>query len=311
VQVILEAIDGPGAGTLVIARSGQVVTVGRTAWADFSVPADEEMSDVHFELDFGGQACRLRTQGAAVTVVNGEPATEVSLRPGDKVTAGQTIFTVQLPAEMSSQPDRESVGGPDTEASEPEEKTALPGKPPTAVEYSEPVKLSEDAKALLADDSMPAEFFETLVAQQLFSDALLFFACCVPKTDAVRWGCDCVAGLLGDSLRPMDSAALEAAQRWAEDPSEKNRRAAEGAANESGFEGPASWLALAAFWSDGSLAPPDLPEVPPAEGLTAQAVAAGLTMAATQGEPLAAEGRYIQFLEKSRAVAAAVMSGQV
>jgi hypothetical protein len=292
----------------VIVRRGQVATVGRTAWADFSVPADAKMADVHFELDVQGQGCQLRTRGAAITVVNGEPAAEVWLRSGDKVTAGQTTFAVQLPVGPSSPTDQAPVAEVENGLVEPPAENGPVDKPPTAAQYCARIKLGEDAKSLLTADSAPAEFFESLVAEQLFSDALLFLACWLPKTDAVRWGCDCVAGLSDDHSKPTDVAALEAAQLWAEDSSEKNCRSAEAVANNSGFEGPASWLALAAFWSGPSLAPPDLPVVPPAEGLTAQAVAAALTMAATQGDPLGAEGRYTQFLKKGRAVAEKMMS---
>ncbi len=312
-QITLEAIGGPSVGMRVVVRRGHVVTVGRTEWADFSLPADAEMSDVHFELDFGDRGCHLRTQGAALTTVNGKPATEVWLRSDDEVTAGQTTFAVQLPVGTSWRSDQEPTEGAGVESSEPGAETDELEMPRTAAEYCERVKLGEDAKPLLTDDPAPAAFFESLVAAELFSDALLFLACWVPKPDAVRWGCDCVAGLLGDSLTPMESAALEAAQSWAEDPSEENCRAAEAAAERSGFEGPVSWLALGAFWSGRSLAPPDLPEVPPDAGLTAQAVAAALLMAATQGDPGAARGRYVQFLEKGQTVAAEVMStpGQI
>ena len=54
-QVILQAIDGPAAGTRFAMRRGQIARIGRTAWADFSVPADAAMAEVHFALEYDAQ----------------------------------------------------------------------------------------------------------------------------------------------------------------------------------------------------------------------------------------------------------------
>jgi len=84
---------------------------------------------------------------------------------------------------------------------------------------------------------------------------------------------------------------------------EEDRRAAGATAEATEFNGPPSWAALAAFWSGGSLAPPELPEVPPGEALTAQAITGALMMAATHGDPLKAADRYRGFLEEGKKLA--------
>ena len=53
----------------------------------------------------------------------------------------------------------------------------------------------------------------------------------------------------------------------------------ENAANVAGFGTPAGCLALAAFWSGGSLSAPNLPPVPPKDELTGTAVAGAIMLA--------------------------------
>ena len=90
--------------------------------------------------------------------------------------------------------------------------------------------------------------------------------------------------------------ALVAAEKWSKEPTEEHRRNAERAAEQTKYKDPSGWIALAAFWSGGSLAPPDQPEVAPAAHLTAKAITGALMLAATHGDPLLANGRYHEFL---------------
>ena len=296
-QVILEAVEGPASGTRLLVRQGQIVRIGRTAWDDYSLPDDGELAEVHFELEYAAEGCRLKTQGDAVTQVNGEDATEVWLKSGDQVTAGQTTFRVDVPQDATRAPAETSDATAGDAAGEPAEEA----KPPeTAVDFCERIKLSDDAHALLTDESMPAEFLQTLIEEELLPDALKFLACWLPKPDAVRWGCGCVRAVLEDDFNEKDTAAIEAAEAWADEPDEPQRRAAESAAKANDLKGPASWLAQAAFWSGGSLTGPDMTPVPPDEGLTARGVAAALSMAASHGQPGKAKQRYAMFLDQGK-----------
>ena len=95
----------------------------------------------------------------------------------------------------------------------------------------------------------------------------------------------------------MEAKALETAVRWAVNPSEENRRAAEEPAKAAGLEKPAGCAAHGAFWSGGSIAPPKLPPIPPAPYLTAKAVTGGLLMLACKAPPLEIGVTYHRFLE--------------
>lgn len=296
--VILRAVSGPGEGVQFFVRRGQNARIGRTEWADFSVPGDGAMSDVHFAVVCGPRDCRLRAMGPVATLVNGTPVRETELRTGDRVTAGATTFAVQIEgAEVESEP---GVAEP-TVGSEPAAAVASGASSgPTAGAYCRNLELSDDARPLLDPDVPPEQYLDRLVARELFPDALRFMAAWLPKPEAVRWACDCVQRLLGAQLTPGEQRAFDAALGWAAEPSEENRRLAEHAAEANQYNGPASWLALGAFWSDGSLAPPDLPAAPPPAGLTAQALAAALVLAAARADPRRINDHCRGFLQPGR-----------
>jgi hypothetical protein len=104
--------------------------------------------------------------------------------------------------------------------------------------------------------------------------------------------------VLGDPAPPPVLAAVEAAEAWVYRPTDETRRNAMARAQAAKFDSPGAWAAVGAFWSGGSIAPPDLPAVPPAPHLTGVAVAGAITLAAVQTEPALADQkrqRYIEF----------------
>ena len=89
---------------------------------------------------------------------------------------------------------------------------------------------------------------------------------------------------------PVDGA------EWLEEPTEETRRAAEAIATANEFNGPFSWIAIAAFWGSGSIAPAGQQAVAAPWYLTARGVVAGLILAAT-AIPETAHASYSQFIE--------------
>ena len=302
VQVILTVTEGPDAGTVIAIRRGQVVQVGRTAWADFSVPGDTLMSDVHFAVEYDMQGCRVRDlSGAAGTLVNGAKTTTSPLRTGDEIGAGQSVFSVRVEGESEA-----GVYGPAAESHDNSQlapaSQAVP--PATAASYTQHIELGEDAEALLQEQQSPAEFLDLLIGAECFSDATKFLAVWLPKPNAVGWAGQCLRDVFGDGLSAREQDAVQAAVHWASEPSEENRQAAGAAGEAAGNDRAAGLLGLAAFVSEGSLAPPDLAPVPPPEGLTAQCIAGALAMAVYHSEPGLAESRYRKFLKAGRELAA-------
>ena len=173
----------------------------------------------------------------------------------------------------------------------------------TAAEVCKHFALGEEAKKLLREGLTPGQFLDTLIEKQQFVDAVRFLAHALPKREAVWWACLCTRAVAGLNVPPKIAAALASAEKWVVDPSEENRRAAMPAAEGAEFKTPAGCAAVAAFWSGGSLGPPNVPVVPPGEYLTAHGVAGAVMLAALQSEPEKAPEKYRKFLAQGIEVA--------
>jgi len=285
VQVSVKVASGPASGKSVGVSTGQVVKIGRADSADFSVPDDPQMSAMHFSLTCDSRNCHLRAMDeGGDTLVNGQRVVRAILKDGDRITAGATSFSISAGSGQAQQQSAASpVPAPSPVA--PDAPPPLPAQGPrTTAELCADLRIGEDAERLLESDPSPREFQETLIARELFPDAIRFLAYRLPRSEAVAWAVRCVRKANAE-LSVKEAAALEAAERWLGDASDENRRAAETAAEAAEFEGPASWVAMAVFWSGGSMAPAGQVAVPPPPGLIAEAVSAALTIAALGDEP--------------------------
>jgi hypothetical protein len=180
--------------------------------------------------------------------------------------------------------------------------TKLP--PKTATEIGKLFPLGDEAKDLLREGMTPRQYLDALLEKQHYIDALRFLAHALPKREAVWWACLCVRGVAGAGTPPPQTAALQAAERWVADPSEANRQACQGAAEAAGHGLPASCAAMAAFWSGGSMAPPNTPVVPPGETLTAHGAAGAALLAAVATEPQKVPEKQRMFLTQGLEVLA-------
>ncbi|MBA3312905.1 MAG: FHA domain-containing protein [Planctomycetaceae bacterium] len=140
------------------------------------------------------------------------------------------------------------------------------------------VRLEEAAKPVAAEAKTASGVIDSLATKGLITEAMKVLAAALPPQAAVRWVVRCVRET-GD-LSKGDVAALAAAERWAAEPSEQNRRNAQAAAEALEYGTAASWAAVSAFWSGGSMAPPNVPTVPPPPDLMPQALFGALSLAA-------------------------------
>jgi hypothetical protein len=113
----------------------------------------------------------------------------------------------------------------------------------------------------------------------------------------------CARRAAGEKPAPPLRAALEATERWIAQPGEQQRRAAKAAADVIGMGSPAGCAGLAAFFSGGSLGPPEAPPVPPGEFLTAKAVCGAVIFAAVATEPETAPEKFQNFVAQALDVA--------
>ena len=156
---------------------------------------------------------------------------------------------------------------------------------PKVIAISTAAELGDDAMALLQPDMPPVEFVNLLSGKKLYADAVRFLAHALPKREAVWWAWVSARRAAGASPPPKIKASLEATEKWIADPNEEHRRAAMAAAQTAEFGTAAGCAGLAAFFSGGSLAPPEAPPVPPGEFLTAKAVAGAIIFSCLATEP--------------------------
>ncbi len=161
----------------------------------------------------------------------------------------------------------------------------------------------EVAMGLLGGDQTPRQFLDVLIENGEFHDAVRFLAYALPKREAVWWACLCARNASGANPPASILAALNAAEAWASDPSEENRRAAMPVAEAVGFATPAGCVAVSAFWSGGSLGPANLPIIPPDETLTAHGVSGSVILSAVMVEPEKAPEKFRVFLSQGIGVA--------
>ena len=279
-QAILRVISEPAAGTMTVIRQGQLLQVGRTSWADFTIP-DDAMGDVHFSLEITPDECLLRNVSDGLPILlNGEPADEASVSDGDEITAGRTVFAVTL----QGAPERKVQDDNGSEAAAPAITSGYKFvEAALARDVAAQCELDDDVLPLISAETTTRQFVENLLQQSRFSDGITFLAAALPKREAVWWGCLSCGGSDASSLPPDDRRAIEAARTWVIDPSEANRRAAEAAANAGELLTAPSCVAMAAFLSGGSMGPPEVPEIPPPDHLTGHTIACALSLAAASG----------------------------
>ena len=164
------------------------------------------------------------------------------------------------------------------------------------VTISTVAELGEEAMALVRPDLHPLDFLALLMEKALYPDAVRFIAHALPKREAVWWGWVCARRSAGENPQPKIKAALDATEKWIAQPSEDNRRSAMAAAQKAELGTAAGCAGLAAFFSGGSLAPPEAPVVPPGEFLSAKAVSGAVIFAAVAKEPERAPEKFKIFV---------------
>lgn len=176
-------------------------------------------------------------------------------------------------------------------------------KIPTAAEACRMAALSPAARALLTPQAPIQAYLTALIDGDLLRDAVALMAYALPKREAVWWACLAARTAISAETAPAIRAALEAAEGWVYQPTEEKRRLTMARAQATGFDHPAVWAAVGAFWSGGSMAPPDVPAVPPPDHLTGLAVDGAVTLAAVSGGPERAPEKLRRFLDQAIDVA--------
>ena len=158
-------------------------------------------------------------------------------------------------------------------------------------------ELSEGAQKLFRSDLTPASYIGGLSKAGLFPDAVKFTAQVLGAKKSVAWAAACVRELGAETGQTeQQKAALAAAQQWLTDANEEARRAAQKAADAAKISTPEGCIAIAAFFSEGSIAPPHVDSVPPPRNVASKIAAGGILLAVVK-EPKTASERFQRCLE--------------
>ena len=105
----------------------------------------------------------------------------------------------------------------------------------------------------------PLDYARELMASPTPTNSIAFIAYLLPRREAVWWAIQCVRAMLGASAKDKSMGAADA---WAREPDDDNRRAALAAYVGRDPKAPTTWVAFAAGWSGGSITAADQDPMP-------------------------------------------------
>src|SRR5271157_5403791 len=118
---------------------------------------------------------------------------------------------------------------------------------------------------------------QSFVERKTWDKAVSLCAYLLPRREAVWWGCRSLRRIQ-PRLSPAETAAIEAAEAWVKEPEDELRRQALKIGMLGDDQCAATWMALSAGWSGGSLAS-EYGAAPVEPHQTARAVRAALLIA--------------------------------
>lgn len=309
---------------------GCPVIVGRLDACNIAFPQDLEMSGRHLTLEaLADGTCYFRDLGSTNgTYLNEKPTAEGVLTDHDVLRCGDTNLSVSLKESGSSKSKTQTHPSTPKAASQSlpiigQEKTGTTPRIQAKSQQDDSLAGLAQAKGFLAEEArvvwtenglkvdVPVEprageatsdFSRRLAESQDDNSCLKFLSAALPKRPSVWWLTLCIRSV-DERLIDPDLEMLAVVEAWVKDPSESNRRRAMAIAQEMEFRNGIAWAGVAAFWSHGSMGPPDAPFVPPAPNLYMKAVYGSVALTAVQQVPEKAPERRRQFTELAIRVA--------
>jgi hypothetical protein len=166
----------------------------------------------------------------------------------------------------------------------------------SAIEVSTAYEAGPAVRAIAYGNVTPVDAIEQLSASGELLEAIQFMARWLTKREAIWWGAMC----LWQSRRPQMSApaegALQAIVLWVLDPNEEQRYLVREKSSLVKATEPVSALALALYFSGGSISKPGLPVVEPEADATADTIAKMLRSIAARVPNYRQNEAYQQFL---------------
>lgn len=116
-----------------------------------------------------------------------------------------------------------------------------------------PGMLEPESEELLEPEARPETFIHALSEAGQLPDAVKVMTRALPPREAVWWACVCARQMAALANNEVEMAALQAAEGWVYEPSEKNRERAFEVVKENDSNGAGILCALAASFSVGNV----------------------------------------------------------
>jgi|LakMenEpi03Aug12_release.lakeMendotaPanAssembly.Ray.scaffolds.fasta_scaffold546096_2 hypothetical protein len=170
--------------------------------------------------------------------------------------------------------------------------------PKKAIPLSQLCNLSDDAKLVLKAELSVIEYFTLLMGKELYIDVVKLLAQGLPIREGIWWSYCCAIEAEQDKANEDVLNTLQVVKHWIYQPNETYRRAAEVAAKKLEFKTPSSWVATAVFWSGGSVAPSDSPDVYIPEEHIGKAIAGAIMLACALDQNDNIQANYKRYLSR-------------
>ena len=173
----------------------------------------------------------------------------------------------------------------------------------TVKEISDISNLTESARELVREDSTPASYLDSLEKRELYQDAIRFQAHNMATDAGVKWAVSCAREMKAPESKDRKDEPLDASDAWIKAPGDATRWKAKEAFDRSKDGGASDLIAMAVFFSGGSISSPGAPETS-APPYTAQKMIAGsIIVAVVSHEPEKAGERYKRALAMAKSSA--------
>jgi hypothetical protein len=292
------------ARNVAVLPAGRLLIVGRSEQADVPFPQDSLMSSRHLSIQIQNQQCLITDLGSTNgTTVNGQRIESAAIDSGDVFCCGTTLFSVEWSGSAE--------GGIATQYPTVQDVAPTIGYAARfADEILKRFRLRQSIPLTPEDGETCVEFLQRLQRLPEGTAEIEFLSFALPKRSAVWWMIVCARTLT--ELLEEEVSVLELGEKWVLEPSDAGRRAVFSASQEEDPGRVAHWVGSAAYFSGGSIAPPNSPMVAPSDRVTGQCVLAGITMAALAGPPSELKARRKQMAQVAIRIAAeGIQTGKI
>lgn len=170
----------------------------------------------------------------------------------------------------------------------------------TALEIAESANLTSGGLALITAEMPPSAALGALEERGLYEDAVRFLAHQLPVRGGIQWAVECARELEAPERKARPNPPLEAAGRWLLAPTDATRLEARQAADRSPEKSAATLIAMAVFFSGGSVTPPGEVEVQPPPNTPQKMVAGAVRVTVVSYDPAHSGERYRRALALGR-----------